>query len=110
MDEEKLNIIMKLIINGGSAKSSAVEAISAAKQSNFELAEKKLKAADDFLIKGHNAQTGLLSAEAANEYQDSTSLIMVHAQDHIMTAIAFKDLAREIIDLYRIINKMKGEK
>ena len=28
-------------------------------------------------------------------------LLMVHAQDQIMNAINFKDLAQEIIDLYR---------
>ncbi|WP_139242921.1 PTS lactose/cellobiose transporter subunit IIA, partial [Enterococcus phoeniculicola] len=27
----------------------------------------------------------------------------VHSQDHLMTAIAFTDLAKEIIDLYRFI-------
>lgn len=26
---------------------------------------------------------------------------MVHAQDHIMNAITFRDLAGEIVDLYR---------
>ncbi|EAH2089413.1 PTS lactose/cellobiose transporter subunit IIA, partial [Listeria monocytogenes] len=25
----------------------------------------------------------------------------VHAQDHLMNAITFKDLAKEIVDLYR---------
>ncbi|ENA0413451.1 PTS lactose/cellobiose transporter subunit IIA, partial [Listeria monocytogenes] len=29
------------------------------------------------------------------------SLLLVHAQDHLMNAITFKDLAKEIVDLYR---------
>jgi PTS system cellobiose-specific IIA component len=28
---------------------------------------------------------------------------MVHAQDHLMTGIAFVDLAKEIIELYKVI-------
>ncbi|MDN6257941.1 MAG: PTS lactose/cellobiose transporter subunit IIA, partial [Tetragenococcus halophilus] len=33
------------------------------------------------------------------------TLLAVHSQDHLMTAIAFKDLATEIIDLYRRLDE-----
>lgn len=29
------------------------------------------------------------------------TLLMVHAQDHLMSAITVRDLAREIVELYR---------
>ena len=32
------------------------------------------------------------------------TLLTVHSQDHLMTSIAFTDLATEIIDLYRRID------
>ncbi|MFX3707996.1 PTS lactose/cellobiose transporter subunit IIA, partial [Streptococcus suis] len=31
----------------------------------------------------------------------SIGLLMIHSQDHIMNAITFLDLAREMIDLYK---------
>ncbi|PNW61984.1 hypothetical protein ACZ99_15345 [Lactobacillus sp. ATCC 15578] len=30
-----------------------------------------------------------------------TSLLLVHSQDHIMNAITFRDLAGEVVDVYR---------
>ncbi|BDP76152.1 hypothetical protein EfmAA242_03800 [Enterococcus faecium] len=35
------------------------------------------------------------------------TLLTVHSQDHLMTSIAFTDLAKEIIDLYRRFIKKK---
>lgn len=102
-EEQNMETIMGLIINGGNAKSSAFEAINAAKTGDFDLADAKLKEADGFLVEAHNAQTGMLTAEANGEHAQ-VSLLMVHSQDHIMTAIAFRDLAGEIVDLYKRID------
>lgn len=99
-NDSQMEVCMGLIINGGSAKSSAFEAISAAKKDQFEVADKKLKEADQFLIEAHNVQTGMLKDEADGKHNE-ISLMMVHAQDHLMTAITFRDLAGEIVDLYK---------
>ncbi|MDN6900017.1 PTS lactose/cellobiose transporter subunit IIA [Oenococcus sicerae] len=106
MDEEIPNqeAIMGLIINGGNAKGSSFEAIEYAKKGDFDHARDKLKEADDFLSKAHNSQTGMLTNEA-NGIHTPLSLLGVHAQDHIMTAITFRDLASEIIDLYALIDQ-----
>lgn len=101
-EEQNLEAIMGLIMNGGNAKSSAFEAIRAAKEGNFELADNKLKESDGFLIEAHNSQTSMLTDEAAGKHAQVT-LLTVHSQDHIMNAITFRDLAGEIVDLYRKI-------
>lgn len=98
--EENLQAIMGLIMNGGNAKSSAFEAIKAAKNGDFTKADAKLKEADKFLVDAHNSQTGMLTKEANGEHVPIT-LLMVHSQDHIMNAITFRDLAGEIVDLYK---------
>ena len=102
MDEANLESIMGLIINAGNAKSDAMEAIQAAKAGNFEEADAKIKSAEAALVEAHHSQTGLLTKEAQGEHMTVT-LLTVHSQDHLMTAIAFKDLAIEIIDLHRKI-------
>lgn len=91
--------IMNLIMAGGNAKSSAFEAIYAAKKGDQETAKAKLKEADEFMVAAHNAQTDMLTQEAQGNHVQ-VSLLMVHAQDHIMNAITFRDLAGEIVDLY----------
>lgn len=102
--DEQLQTIMGLIINGGNAKSSAFEAIAAAKKGQFTVADQKLKESDNFLVEAHNVQTGMLTSEANGDHAKVT-LLMVHSQDHIMNAITFRDLAGEIVDLYKKLAK-----
>ncbi|WP_125764187.1 PTS lactose/cellobiose transporter subunit IIA [Companilactobacillus hulinensis] len=102
--DEQLQTIMGLIINGGNAKSSAFEAIAAAKKGQFTVADSKLKESDNFLTEAHNVQTGMLTEEANGNHAKVT-LLMVHSQDHIMNAITFRDLAGEIVDLYKKLAK-----
>ena len=102
VDEQNLETIMGLIINGGNAKSDAMEAIQAAKKGNFEEADQKIKDADKSLSEAHKSQTGMLTKEASGDAV-KISLLMVHGQDHLMNAITFRDLASEVVDVYKKI-------
>ncbi|MHC5249345.1 PTS lactose/cellobiose transporter subunit IIA [Enterococcus sp. HY326] len=102
-DQQNLEAIMGLIMYGGNAKSDAMEAIQAAKEGNFELADQKIVDAEQSLVQAHHSQTNMLTEEAQGNHMEVT-LLTVHSQDHLMTAIAFTDLAKEIIDLYRKID------
>lgn len=106
-DTQYLESIMGLIMYGGDAKSNAVEAIRAAKKYQFDEAEQYMILAKKSLSTAHHAQTGLLSQEASGEAVP-LSLLMVHGQDHLMTALAFIDMASEVIDVYKELDKMKG--
>lgn len=100
MDATKLQTaIMGLIMYGGDAKCNAIEAITAAKQGDFEKAHEKLIEAEKSLVKAHHSQTELLTNEAQGEKTDF-SLLLVHSQDHLMTSITFNDLAKEFVCLY----------
>ncbi|MDN6029430.1 MAG: PTS lactose/cellobiose transporter subunit IIA [Lactococcus plantarum] len=104
MNDEQMAVIIPLIIFGGEAKSSAIEAIRAAKESDFDKADERIEAASKAIVEAHHGQTELLT-KAANGEEVAVSIYMVHAQDHLMTGIAFVDLAREIIELYKVIAK-----
>ncbi|MFR4175886.1 MAG: PTS lactose/cellobiose transporter subunit IIA [Lactococcus raffinolactis] len=104
MNDEQMAVIMPLIIFGGEAKSSAIEAIRAAKESDFDKADERIEAASKAIVEAHHGQTELLT-KAANGEEVAVSIYMVHAQDHLMTGIEFVDLAREIIELYKVIAK-----
>ncbi|WP_281165162.1 PTS lactose/cellobiose transporter subunit IIA [Liquorilactobacillus sicerae] len=108
-DQNELKIIMGLIINGGNAKGAAVEAIRAAKRSDFATAQEKLDQADRFLKAAHDSQTNLLSDEADGK-PHQVSLLLIHGQDHLMNAITFRDLAAEIIELYQQLGDFKDSK
>lgn len=97
-------IVMELVVNGGNARSKSMEAIKAAKASNFELAKEKIKEANEALNNAHNFQTSLIQDEAAGKGVE-ISLLMVHAQDHLMNAMTVRDLAKEMISMYEEIKK-----
>jgi PTS system cellobiose-specific IIA component len=99
MSEEELQAVMGLIINAGEAKSLAIEAIDAAKKQKFAEASKKIEDARESLLKAHHSQTNMITKEAQGNLTTVT-LLIVHSQDHLMTAISFTDLAEEIIFLH----------
>lgn len=92
--------MMELVVNGGNARSCALQAIAAAREGKFELADKQIKEAEAAIEKAHEFQTDILQAEASGEHLEM-SLIMVHAQDHLMNSMTVRDLANEFIKLYK---------
>ena len=50
----------------------------------------------------------MLTAEAQGKKVELT-LLIVHAQDHLMTAITYVDLAEEIVHLYGRLNQPAHE-
>lgn len=103
-NKDSLEVAMTLIMYGGEAKSCAIEAIAAAKKQDFERAQERLSQAQKALLQAHHAQAEMLSKEAQGE-ETELSLFMVHGQDHLMTSIAFVDLAKEIVDLHKKIDE-----
>lgn len=91
--------LLEIIVNSGEAKSLAFEAIQLAKKGEQEAAQEKLKEAAKVHMEAHKAQTTLLAKEANGE-QTPFSMLLVHAQDHLMNSITFVDLAKEIVELY----------
>ncbi|MBS4210425.1 PTS lactose/cellobiose transporter subunit IIA [Bacillus sp. FJAT-50079] len=94
--------IMKIILFSGNAKSHAFEAIQAAKEQNLGLARECMEKSNQELINAHQVQTSLIQSEARGDKAEIT-LLLIHAQDHLMNAITFKDLANEFVDLYETL-------
>lgn len=92
-------IIFGLITSSGNAKSHAMEAIQHAKSGDIEAARLSIQEAEEALTEAHKTQTSLIQGEARGE-KTELSILLIHAQDHLMTAILMKDLAAEFVDLY----------
>jgi len=93
-------ISFQIILYAGNGRSSAMEAIQEAKKGNFNEADRLIEEASSELGKAHSFQTKLLQEEASGNEQ-SINIILVHSQDHLMTAMTVRDLAIEIIEIYR---------
>lgn len=97
-------IVLQIIVSGGNARSHAMEAIAYAKGGDINSARKSISKAEEELIDAHKIQSQLIQEEASGNKMDM-SLLMVHAQDHLMNAITVKDIAKEFIDLYEKVNR-----
>lgn len=93
-------IIMKLIVNGGDARSNAIEALRSAKKGDFKHADELMEEADRTILEAHEVQTELIQNEINGKIVEG-GLLMVHAQDHLMNALTVMDLCKEIIDILR---------
>ncbi|GAA4719605.1 PTS lactose/cellobiose transporter subunit IIA [Brevibacillus fulvus] len=101
--------VFQIILRGGNARSFAMEAIAYAKKGNFQEAWQALDNAGNELNEAHSIQTSLIQKEAAGD-KTEISLLMVHAQDHLMNALTVRDLAKEFVQLYTRLSAEQGEK
>lgn len=102
---ENQEIVMGIIIHGGNARSCAMRAMAAAQHMKFDEAQQLVGEANEELNKAHRIQTDLIQAESRGE-KSELSLLMVHAQDHLMNAMTVRDLTLEIIALNKKVNKL----
>ncbi|MGC1008365.1 PTS lactose/cellobiose transporter subunit IIA [Pantoea agglomerans] len=98
IDQEEA--VMEIIVNAGQSRSLCFEALRAARQGEIEQARILLHEADTFTRQAHKMQTRLIEQDAGEGRQPMT-LIMVHAQDHLMTSMLARELSEEIIHLYQ---------
>ena len=89
-----------IIAHAGDARSYAFGALAAAKAGNFEEAEALLKQSDAAAVEAHHMQTDLLFKEANGE-KTPVDVLLVHAQDHLMTSMLAVEVIKELIELYK---------
>lgn len=95
---------MQIVGSAGESKSLCFEALSAAKKGDFDTADAKIVEAKKVFLQAHEVQTELICAEADGE-DVKMGVLMVHAQDHLMTSLLARDLIEEMILLYKTIKK-----
>lgn len=105
-ENNNMEVVMGIIMQAGNAKAAAMQAIQAAKKGDFEKADEFIHQANEALVNAHNVQTDMLTKEAQGHHVH-VDLYMVHAQDHLMTAITFIDLAKEVVELYKTLDEKK---
>jgi cellobiose PTS system EIIA component len=100
MDEQLAQDCMTLILNSGEGKALATEAFGLLmNQHDKEGAENKLKEAGNVIGLAHEIQTRLMQAEINGENIEK-SILLIHAQDHFMTAVTFRDMVKMMMEMY----------
>ena len=97
--EELEEVVMGLIINSGQARSLAYGPLKMAKQGDFESAKAMMDQSRLALNEAHLVQTKLIEGDQG-EGKMKVSLVLVHAQDHLMTSMLARELVTELIELH----------
>lgn len=92
-------VVMGLIINAGQARSLAYNALKQAKLGDFETAKTLMAQSHAALHEAHRVQTQLIESDEG-QGKMKVSLVLVHAQDHLMTAMLARELIAELIELH----------
>ncbi len=93
-------IDFSIISAAGMSRSLSFEALKAAKDGDFARADELLAQAGEQGVSAHNLQTSLLTSFASGE-EVPVDVLLVHAQDHLMTSILARELICEIVELRR---------
>ncbi|WP_145546523.1 PTS N,N'-diacetylchitobiose transporter subunit IIA [Yersinia intermedia] len=98
--DEMEDVVMGLIINAGQARSLAYNALKQAKAGDFAQAKELMAQSRLALNEAHLVQTKLIEADQG-EGKTKVTLVLVHAQDHLMNAMLARELIDELIELHR---------
>lgn len=97
-------VVMGLIINAGQARSLAYTALRKAKEGDFDTAKSLMEQSHSSLNEAHKVQTQLIESDMG-EGRIKVSLVLVHAQDHLMNAMLARELITELIELHEKLNR-----
>lgn len=92
--------VMELIISAGESRSFAMQALRAAKQQNWAQVDVLLTQAAAASKRAHDVQTMLIGLDEGTG-KIPVNLIMVHAQDHIMTSMLAREIIEELIEIHK---------
>lgn len=89
-----------IIFHSGNARTLIHEAFRSSVNEMFEEVEEKLRQANEEILHAPQSQTQLLK-ELASGTKIEMEIIMVHAQDHLMTTMTLLEVAQEMNYLYQ---------
>ncbi|HHQ4483357.1 PTS N,N'-diacetylchitobiose transporter subunit IIA [Aeromonas veronii] len=92
-------VVMGLIINSGQARSLAYTALKKAKEGDLAAAHQLMAQSREALNAAHLVQTQLIEDDQG-EGKIPVTLVLVHAQDHLMTSMLARELISELIELH----------
>ena len=98
--------VFPIIGYAGEGKSLAHEALQMAKKNDFLKADELIKKSNEVILEAHHIQASLITKEADGDSIPIT-MLFVHAEDHLMSAISERELIREMIDILRRISDIE---
>lgn len=107
IDEDLERIVFSIVSFSGEAKNYAYQALSCSENGDFDGVNALMKKSDECISHAHAVQTDIISQEISGRKM-IVSMIMVHAQDHLMTTIAERELILRMIKQNQRLFKLES--
>ncbi|MHC1991859.1 PTS lactose/cellobiose transporter subunit IIA [Bacillus safensis] len=102
LTEEQVSF--QLILHSGNARSKLLEALKQYREGLEEKAFGLKKEAEEDLRHAHDIHFQLVQKEAGGE-TTSFSLLLMHAEDHLMSTITIKELVGELLPIFQSLKQ-----
>lgn len=110
MNEDTLSNLESLVFSivgyAGEAKAHAYKALTLSENGDFTGALNFMEKCDASILTAHNFQTTMIQKEASGE-KTVVTMLFVHAQDHLMTALSERELIKKMIKQNERIYKLE---
>ena len=95
-------VAFQIISSVGSARSCYIGAIQAAREGRREESMELIREGKEQFVEGHHIHMDLLAKAAEGELDmGECGLLLMHAEDQLMSAETFRVLAVEFIEVYK---------
>ena len=98
--EQLQEVAFQIILESGDSRNLVHESFQLMRESKFEETNAKLEEANDAILRAHQAQSGLLHSFAGGT-KIEVDVLLVHSQDHLMTTMTLREVAVEMLHLYK---------
>lgn len=95
---EQINFM--LILHSGNARSKIIQSLRAYREGNVAEADSLLVQAEDDLKVAHEIHFKMIQQEASGEKVEF-ALLLMHAEDHLMSTLSMKELVKELLELFK---------
>lgn len=102
MDDNYVSVAFQIILHAGNSKALIMEAVNMAEEGfSYEEVEAKVRESEKELNLAHQEHSKIL-ADFANGGHIDLTLLLTHAQDHLMSTQTILDLSEKIIKLFQL--------
>lgn len=105
--EELEQQIFEIITHSGTARANLYEALKGIRQGNEAECTQLMEEAASEMTLAHNVQTKLITADL--DHKTDISLLLIHAQDQLMTTMSEQTLIEQMIVMQKQINELQHE-
>ena len=105
MTEEIEGFCFQIISLAGTARSKYIEAVRRAREGKPEEADNLIQEGKKLFLKGHESHMKLLAAQEERIDSAQMQVLLMHAEDQLMSAETIGLMAADMIELYGLVRK-----